>query len=170
MNTDIIIAYFKKTRQTFLNLIDDLSLEELNQVPDGFNNNIVWNFGHIIVSTLGLCYIRSQAKQDLVLPFPGRFGKGTYPEIPVTVEELEILKQLAVTTINQLEKDLKTPIFEKFSMVNTDTFQVPMYNIEEVMMGSVIHENLHLGTAKAQKQVILEQRRVEQRHREQSLN
>ena len=163
MNTAIIIAYFKKSRQSFLSLIEDLSLEELNEVPAGFNNNIVWNFGHIIVSTLGLCYIRSQAKPELALPFPGRFGKGTYPELPVTAEELQILKKLATTTIEQLEADLATDIFEKIEVVNTDTFQVPMQTIEEVMMGSVIHENLHLGTAKAQKQLLLEARRVKQR-------
>ena len=34
----------KQTRANVLQAIESLSHEQMNQIPKGFNNNIVWNF------------------------------------------------------------------------------------------------------------------------------
>ena len=46
-------------RVKFAELVDRLSIEELNEIPEGFNNNIAWNFGHVIISQQMLCYVRA---------------------------------------------------------------------------------------------------------------
>lgn len=46
----------QKARLAFIHLCKDLTIEQLNKIPEGFNNNIVWNFGHIIVTQQMLCY------------------------------------------------------------------------------------------------------------------
>lgn len=48
----------RKTRQYVLELIANLSMEQLNEVPAGFTNNIVWNLGHMLASQQGVCYLR----------------------------------------------------------------------------------------------------------------
>ena len=39
-----------KTRIFLNSFIENLPLSELNKVPDGFNNNIIWNIAHVIVT------------------------------------------------------------------------------------------------------------------------
>ena len=155
MQTATSIAYIKKTRALFLALIQDLSIEQLNEIPPGFNNNIIWNVGHIAVSTLGLCYIRSQVKPEMVLPFSGSYVKGSRPGHQVTTEELDQLKHILIQSIDQIEKDIQNETFTNWVTFNTDTYQIPMDNIENTLTGCVAHENLHLGIAKAMKSMIL---------------
>jgi len=157
MSAEVSLAYLRKSRELFLKLVEDLSLEELNQIPEGFNNNIIWNLGHIAVSTLGLCYIRSQVQPDLKLPFPGRFGKGSRPEGQVTAEQVAEIKQLVATSLDQIEADIKAGVFASMATSCTDTYQIPMDRIENTLTCCLAHENLHLGIAKAQKAVIRSQ-------------
>ena len=44
------------TRNNIINAIEGLSLEELNTVPKGFNNNVIWNVGHVVATQQLLCY------------------------------------------------------------------------------------------------------------------
>ena len=46
---DFIFDVTLKNRQSLERLLDAHSLEELNTVPAGFNNNIFWNIAHTIV-------------------------------------------------------------------------------------------------------------------------
>ena len=40
----------RKTRAFLRSLVDNLTTEQLNEIPEGFSNNIVWNFGHIVAA------------------------------------------------------------------------------------------------------------------------
>lgn len=61
---DSTLKFIKQARTAFIELLDGLTLEQLNTVPEGFNNNIIWNFGHIVVSTQTLVYVRTGIRQD----------------------------------------------------------------------------------------------------------
>ncbi|UAY54987.1 DinB family protein [Arachidicoccus terrestris] len=170
MQTDITLAYLRKTRQLFLGMMDDLSLGQLNQIPEGFNNNIIWNLGHIAVSTPGLCYIRSQVKPETELPFPGRFGKGSRPEVEATAEEVEEIKKFLVSSLDQIETDIHAGVFTELFPFATDTYQIPMDSIENTLNCCLAHENLHLGIAKAQKAVILNAGKVKKEQSESKIS
>ena len=45
---------WETNRKRHLNFLEDYTLEQLNKVPNGFNNNLVWNIGHIIVAQQSL--------------------------------------------------------------------------------------------------------------------
>jgi hypothetical protein len=47
------------TRKFILSICEPLTEEQLNTTPNGFNNNIIWNLGHLIAAQQGICYIRS---------------------------------------------------------------------------------------------------------------
>ncbi|MFH5831956.1 DinB family protein [Halalkalibaculum sp. DA3122] len=51
-----IVKTWKTNRQRYLNAWEEHSLERLNTIPQGFNNNLIWSFGHIIVSQQALIY------------------------------------------------------------------------------------------------------------------
>lgn len=59
-----VFEFIINSRTAFIKLVDSLTIEQLNKIPDGYNNNIIWNFGHIVVSTQTLCYVRTGILQD----------------------------------------------------------------------------------------------------------
>lgn len=41
---------WKTSRKLYLEYFDKYTLNQLNKVPDGFSNNLIWNIGHIVVA------------------------------------------------------------------------------------------------------------------------
>ena len=94
---DKSIDTIQATRKLFLTLLESLSIDELNIVPQGFNNNIIWNFGHVIVSQQILCYKLAGLPLKIEDTFVSKYSKGTKPETFINDTELIFLKQQAVS-------------------------------------------------------------------------
>ena len=47
---------WETNRHIYKTFLENYSLEQLNKIPTGFSNNLIWNLGHIIVSQQGLVY------------------------------------------------------------------------------------------------------------------
>jgi hypothetical protein len=150
---DLQLHLIRKTRANFLKLMEGLSPDRLNKVQDGFNNNIVWNFGHILVSQQILCYHLSRLQMKLDPGLISRYRKGSKPEGRVGEEELELLKAYAVSTADQLEEDLKAGIFQTFGEYPTN-FGLVLISIEEAVAYNALHESLHFGYAMALKKLV----------------
>ena len=43
------------TRKFLLKITEDLTIEQLNKIPEGFKNNIAWNLTHLLVTQQLLC-------------------------------------------------------------------------------------------------------------------
>lgn len=146
--------YIRRIREIFLGLIEDLSIEQLNEIPAGFNNNIVWNFGHLITSTTALCYISSGIDRNANNPYLDKYRKGTRPESFITEEELNDLKRLAFSNLDKIESDLAANKFQQIQPFATGTFKYEMHSIEEILTCATAHESLHLGIANAIKKLV----------------
>ncbi len=149
-----IFDTIKQTRAVFAELIDSLSIEAINAVPPGFRNNIGWNFGHIVVSTQGLCYLRTGVKPDYEVPFLSAYGKGTKPEKWIDAVELATLKDQLVSSIQQIEADYHAGVFSHIRPFVTSTYGSELPTIEAVITTTLAHDNLHLGYALAQRRAI----------------
>ena len=53
------IEILQNPRKLILDTISNLTIDQVNKIPEGFNNNIIWNLGHMIASQQGLCYKRT---------------------------------------------------------------------------------------------------------------
>ena len=78
---------------------EGLTIEQLNKVPDGFNNNLVWNYAHIVASMQMLCYLRAGLPARLDEEFVHAYKIGTKPEKFVTVEEYNQFREFAASGI-----------------------------------------------------------------------
>ena len=58
MNT--LFKSIKRSREIYASYIENYTLEQLNHIPEGLRNNLIWNIGHIIVSQQRLAYLLSE--------------------------------------------------------------------------------------------------------------
>ena len=143
------------SRKAFIQLVDSLSIEQLNKIPDGYNNNIIWNFGHIVVSTQTLCYVRTGVLQDAAtVKFNEYYKKDTKPTYTVTEEEVEELKTIALGSIEKIKADYAAGKLANITPFTTATYGVQMNSIEEVLITTIGHDNVHYGYAWALKRQV----------------
>jgi DinB superfamily len=137
-----------KTRTNFLNLVNSLTIEQLNKIPEGFNNNIAWNFGHAIVSQQVLCYTRAGIKPRVDEALIKKYQKGSKPESFIDSEEIELLKKLLFSLIDDLQTDMKENKFGNYQPVAT-SFGVDLNCVEDTIPYFSMHDGIHLGYALA---------------------
>ncbi|MDN3654786.1 DinB family protein [Ferruginibacter paludis] len=146
---DTILA----SRNLFLKLMDGLTIEQLNQVPEGFNNNIIWNFGHVIVSQQILCYKLAGLPMKIDASYVAKYSKGTKPETFLDEKELEFLKGQSIGLINELVADIEKNIFTSYNNYTT-SFNVELNSVDDAVKFITMHEGLHLGYAMALKRIV----------------
>jgi hypothetical protein len=140
----------RTTRTNFSNLVDGLSDEELNLVPGRFNNNIGWNFGHIIVIQQTLCYIRMGFESKIEPALIERFRKGSKPEQWITKEEIALFKTQLTAQVDELEKDVASGFFDgrEYEKLST-SYGVEINSLEDSIHYLATHDALHYGYALA---------------------
>lgn len=148
--TNKIIDYNLQTRKNFITLIESLTLDQLNTIPDGYNNNILWNFGHCVVTMQILCYKMSGLDMHVNEDILNEFKKGSLPKTTYSQEELDYLKSIANSSIEQLRNDLMNNLFTNFESYTT-SYNATLTNISDAVTFNNIHEGLHLGYAMALK-------------------
>jgi len=142
------------TRRTLLNLIKDLTIEQLNQVPEDFNNNITWNIGHIIATQQRLCYSRCNLQPRLADSFIAKYQKGTKPEGFVNDTEFAEMKELLFSTLETFKEDYNQQMFTNYTAWTTP-YGNDVNTIDDALNFLPFHEGLHYGYVMALKRVIL---------------
>jgi len=152
MNTNVINAVIK-TRQYLIEQIKDLTIEELNTIPDGFNNNIAWNLGHLVAAQQGICYIRAGAKLVVEERYFSDYRPGTKPERYIDEKEIDEIKKLMLSTIDTLKADYPTGMFSNYPEWIT-RYGVAIASIDEAIQFLLFHEGLHSGTIGSMKRLV----------------
>ena len=145
--------YLRATRKNVLKIIQQHDLESLNLIPDGFNNNIIWNVGHIIATQQLLTYELAGLPTIIHKDYIDKYRKGTKPSGSVNNTEFESLKELLYTAIDKTEEDFNAGKFEDFKVYEA-SFGVTLNNIEEAFTFNNIHEGMHLGNIISMKKLV----------------
>lgn len=143
----------KKIRRVIIDGLSEFSTAELNQIPEGFNNNIIWNIAHLIASQQGLCYFRSGQEMPLGQTFFDLYKAGTKPETILTEEEIGQIKELFFSTIDQLQTDYNKQIFNNYQPF-TSRYGVELDSIDKTLNFISFHEGIHFGTIAALKRLV----------------
>ena len=133
------------SRNMVSKFLSGYSLDQLNVIPEGLNNNLIWNIGHIIVSQQLLVYKLSGLPMMISDELVEKYKKGTKPEHPATQAEVEELKALLFSTIQQTKLDYDAKLFQNYHDYTTSTGNHVLKNAEDAMAFSNFHEGLHLG-------------------------
>ncbi|CAM3676821.1 hypothetical protein FSS13T_26720 [Flavobacterium saliperosum S13] len=132
------------SRNSLLKFLENYSLEQLNTVPEGYSNNLIWNIGHIVVVQQMLVYHLSGLPMLVAPEMVEKYKKGTRPEAPVSQQEAEQIKGLLYATLEQTKEDFSTGIFKEYNAFTTMSgFHIR--NAQEAMEFNNYHEGVHTG-------------------------
>lgn len=132
------------TRKAIVKLVADLNEDQLNKIPEGFNNNIAWNIAHLLVSQELLCYHLSDLKCNIKKDVIDTYKKGTKPTDTITVAEINLIKTHLIDLALKLEEDYNKGIFITYKNYTTSA-NVELKCIEDAIMFNMYHEGIHLG-------------------------
>ena len=134
----------KTTRRWVAQFLENHTLEQLNRIPEGFSNNLIWNIGHIVVTQQLLVYKLSGLPIMVSDEMVEKYRKGTTPEQDATQEEVDVIKSLLHKTIEQSENDYINAAFKTFQEYQTSTGFV-LKNVKGAMHFNNMHEGIHIG-------------------------
>lgn len=140
------LEVMKACRAKWLTTLNDLTNEELNQIPTGFSNNLAWQLGHVVVSQQLLCYKLSGNPFLVDENLIDLYKNGSKPERNFSTEEIEQMKGYLISTVDQLVVDLENGIFENFTPYTVSTYPgFALNNINDAIKFIVSHDALHYG-------------------------
>lgn len=134
----------RTNRRTLEKILNNYSLDQLNKVPEGFSNNIIWNIAHTIVTQQLLMYKLSGLPLMVDDKIVDLYKKGTKVEHDVTQEEVDVIKKLLFSTLDKTEKDIDTGVFKKYTEYPTSTGFV-LRSVSDAITFNNYHEGIHLG-------------------------
>lgn len=106
-------------REILLKILDNHSLEQLNKIPEGFNNNIIWNVAHCVAAQQTLVYklsgLPTMVSEDFIL----KYRKGTKPEEDVSEEEVNEIRAFLLSTFEKTKNDFQSGLFVDYNEYTT---------------------------------------------------
>ena len=141
------------TRKNILELISSVETEFLFQIPEGFNNHLMWNVAHCVVTQQLLCYGRSGLPFTIPDKMIEKYRKGSVAESGIQAEEADFWKSQLIESARRLQKDFKEGIFASYDTYTT-SYNVTLRSIKEAILFNNVHEGVHYGYMLAmQKQI-----------------
>lgn len=132
------------SRKTLELCLDTHTLSQLNTIPEGFSNNLIWNIGHIIVVQQLLVHHLSGLPMYVSDELVAKYRKGTKPEHTVTQEEVAEIKSLLFSTVEQTQLDFQNNRFQEYTEFTTMT-GYHITSAKDAMEFNNYHEALHTG-------------------------
>lgn len=152
---DKILEIIRGSRKALLALVEDLTTEQLNKIPTGFNNNLAWQMGHLIVSQQLLCYKLSNNELIIDPSLIEKYRNGSKPESFISAEEIAQLKHDLLAVIDQLESDLATDKFNNYFPYTISTYKgLKLENIQDAVKFIASHDGLHYGCSLVMKKLV----------------
>ncbi len=148
-----LLKITRVNRNTIGDILENHTLEQLNKVPEGFLNNLIWNIAHIVVTQQILVYKLSGLTMMIDGEMVNQYMKGSKVERLVTLEEVEEIKKLLITTIDQTEMDIDANTFKMFNEYETSTGFV-LSSVSDAIQFNNYHEGIHYGYILALKKAL----------------
>ena len=133
-----------KNRKILEGFLIQSTLEELNKVPEGFSNNIIWNIAHVIVTQQLLVYRNSDLPMFVSDNMVEKYKKGTKAEVKVSRAEIEEIRSLLFSSLEKLVEDYNNGLFKNYNEYTVSTKSI-LTNVEEALEFNNFHEGIHLG-------------------------
>lgn len=141
-------------RERALGVIESLALDQLTKIPEGFNNSLLWNFGHIMVTQQLLVVGLSQTAKLIPDVLVERYRKGSFAkDIVHPQEDLDYFRSNAVKLVELTEQMHESGKLGEFTPYQT-SYGVELNSLKDAVVFNNLHEALHIGYMMAMKRVL----------------
>ena len=138
------IQHNRVTRQHIINILKAHTTEEVNTIPDGWRNNLIWHAGHCVTSQQGLVYKLSGLPINVDPSMVDQFKNGTVPQRRYEAHEVDTIIQQLEDLLNQTEADYEAGNFEEYHGYKTST-QYDLQSSTDAIVFNNVHEGIHMG-------------------------
>ena len=142
------LSILAHNRAIYSRFLKNFSLEQLNTVPEGFNNNIVWNVAHALATQQSIMYTLSGLNPLVPQSWIDGYRKGTKPELDVNQEFVDAIAAALMSTMEQLKKDIEAGIFENYQPYTTST-KIELNSFVTAFPFVLFHDGVHIGSVLA---------------------
>ena len=142
-----------KTRILFYKTLENLTLDQLNTKPKGFNNTIFWNIKHVVITQQLSIYRLSELPVLVTETEIETYKKGTKSESKATIEDIELLKYQLFSTLEKTKEDYQKGLFKKYTEYTVSTKSI-LTSINEALAFNNSHEGIHFGYILAMKKIL----------------
>jgi len=144
--TEVAVGIHRQIRSSIHTAVEGLSAEQLHAMPDGFDNNIAWNLGHIMVVQQRILYGSSGlplSVSDAMIPM---YLPNTSPADWQTEPDAEALVAMLMPQQEQLEADFAAGRFSEneFSVFTTRS-GLALEDLDAALTFNIYHESQHYG-------------------------
>ncbi len=141
------------TRNNMIKLASKFTVEQLNIIPQGYKNNMMWNLGHVLVTQQLLCYKNAGVEPSLSNEIIEEFRKGSAPSRTYTKEDLDFITTQLLTLVSKTKKDFDQNTFNGYNTYQT-SYGVKLTSFEDALVFNNTHEGLHFGYMMAMSKLI----------------
>jgi hypothetical protein len=142
---DAELKMLETSINNILDKIDGLSNEQMNEIPKGFSNNIIWNVAHVLVTQKLLIYGLSNNDLNLDDDFINRYRKGSFPQHKVLDVEVEFVINELSNFMKKFKDDISNKIFKHYKTYPT-SYNYEITNFNEALVMVNLHYGLHFST------------------------
>ena len=135
---------WETSRKLYLKFLESYTLDQLNTIPQGLSNNMIWQAGHIIVSQQKLMYTLSNLPINISQDMVVKYQNGSRPDGNATQEEVDEIKALLLSTVEQFKQDWQAGKFTTFNEYQSQTgFHLATF--QDAVTFNTFHEGIHFG-------------------------
>ncbi|WP_147676317.1 DinB family protein [Algibacter pacificus] len=145
---DSVFNIWKTNRRLHLKYLKNYNVKQLNTIPLGFNNNLIWNIGHIIVAQQALLYKTAGLEGYISDTMFNTYKPGTKPNREIQQEEIDELKILLLALVELTKVDYQNNLFSNFKPFKIET-GFKLNTIEDAILFNNYHEAMHYGIIKS---------------------
>lgn len=139
-----IFKIWNTNREVYLKYLNGYTLEQLNTIPEGFSNNLIWNIGHVVVVQQRLVYGASSLPMSVSDELFQHFKNGSKPTGKDSQAMLDHIKTLLLEPLTKTQQDYNDGVFKTYKEFTTSTGFL-ISSIEDAIAFNNYHEAMHLG-------------------------
>lgn len=140
------LPILRHTRNVIFKAVTDLTPEQCLAVPEGHDNNVAWNVGHVMAVQQRLCYLRCGLEPYMPTEMINMYLPGTSPADWATQPDTAELKSMLLDYMDKLEADYDAGKFNVTFEPSTTPSGLHIDSFETMLIFNIYHESQHFGT------------------------
>lgn len=142
------IDLLKAHRAALVQLLTPLDEAAWLHIPQGFNNNLLWQAGHVLVTQQMLSYGLAQRDLHVSRETVMAFRKGSSPKRWASPPDREQILALLTALPERFAEEYEAGHFTAFTPFPT-ALGITLNTLEDAIHFNNYHEALHFGTIRA---------------------